>query len=199
MAAGLAGTIKAALALQNKTIPPTINFADPVPTSSSPVALLHRRQGYRFRVQRTSLSRRGLSFGRGTNTDAILEEAPERLHRQGLPRPGRIPVPLSARDPERLKGDAALLLAFVERNMADDVDGLNPSTSLIWPGTLQVGREAMERRLGLTCVRWPTRLQAAMLLVRKTDGLHLGVVSAVETPYRSFQPTSRCAGDRSLQ
>lgn len=77
-AAGIAGLVKVALALQNQTIPPHLHFARPsplIPWDEIPLAVPTRAAPFPRRdgVLRGGVSSFGIS---GTNAHAILEEAP---------------------------------------------------------------------------------------------------------------------------
>ncbi len=115
VAAGLAGTIKTALALQHGRIPPTINYHDASPhldLANSPFYIADAATDFVANDQprRAAVSSFGIG---GTNTHTILEQAPERAEISGAPHYGPYLVPLSARTEERLKEYAASLLAFV--------------------------------------------------------------------------------------
>ena len=93
-AAGIAGLIKATLALHHRTIPASINFATPNPAvdwSSSPFAVATETRPWTVPeglARRASVSSFGVG---GTNAHAVLEEAPAlaaaaaALPEQGLP------------------------------------------------------------------------------------------------------------------
>ncbi len=118
-AAGIAGVIKVALALQARSIPPHLNFEKPnpfiewdslpvtIPTNATPWAPIQGR-----RIAGVS------SFGfSGTNAHAILEEAPVAAagERGSV---DRCLLPLSARDPAALEK----LAARYEELLPGDVD-----------------------------------------------------------------------------
>src|SRR5262249_125308 len=117
--AGLAGCIKLALALQSGEIPPTLHFREANPKftwAASPFYVVADSMSW----PRTGTPRRGAlsSFGiGGTNAHLILEayERPERSV-AGLVTP--VVVPLSARNPERLREYAQRLLAYM-RDLGD--------------------------------------------------------------------------------
>ncbi len=75
---GIAGFIKAALALKNKTIPPSLHFSRPnrkIRFHKSPVYVVNRPQ--EWRSEGTALRCGVSSFGfSGTNCHIVLEEAP---------------------------------------------------------------------------------------------------------------------------
>ena len=141
-AAGLAGCIKLALCLEHSEMVPTLNYTAPNPNidlQESPFYVVSQRVdwGSDGEPRRAALSSFGIG---GTNTHAILEEAP-RVVRQPAVEAGSYVVPLSARDSERLGAYAESLLRFLSRKDASNVD----LRSLAY--TLQVGREEMARRV----------------------------------------------------
>ncbi len=139
-AAGIAGLIRAVLALEHGTIPPTVGFERPnpqvdfgpfhVPAQATPwpADLSPRRAGVS-------------SFGLGgTNVHAVLEEAPER-EPSGPSRPWQL-LTLSARTPTALAAQAERLadrLEAGELNLADVAF------------TLQAGRKAFGHRRAVVC------------------------------------------------
>lgn len=137
-AAGVAGLIKTALALQNKQIPPTLHFETPNPNidfTNNPfyvnktlipweTSMLPRRAGVS-------------SFGiGGTNAHLVLEEAPESIN-SPTKKPWQLLV-LSAKTENALemasKNLAEYLIANPESNLADIAY------------TLQIGRRAFSHR-----------------------------------------------------
>ncbi|HKH43628.1 MAG TPA: SDR family NAD(P)-dependent oxidoreductase [Thermoanaerobaculia bacterium] len=154
-AAGVAGLIKAVLALENRSIPPSLHFTEPNPAidfarspfrvprefSPWPAAGFPRRAGVS-------------SFGMGgTNVHMILEEAPQ----TAPPEPGRDwqLLVLSARSGEALAAATAGLaehLAGREEELAD----------LAY--TLQVGRRAFEHRRTVVCRRGSEAARALLEL-----------------------------------
>ncbi|SEO30644.1 non-ribosomal peptide synthetase, partial [Bradyrhizobium sp. OK095] len=143
VAAGLAGTIKAALALQHGKIPPTINYHDASPhldLINSPFYIAATATDFAPSDQprRAAVSSFGIG---GTNTHAILEQAPELPQSPAAAATnGPYLVPLSARTEEQLKQYAASLLAFVSSALET---GNSPDLADL-AFTMQVGREAME-------------------------------------------------------
>ncbi|WP_051385658.1 type I polyketide synthase [Actinokineospora inagensis] len=98
-AAGIAGLVKAALAVQRGTIPPTLHFETPNPDIDfGPFHVATEPTRWDSAVRRAGVS----SFGMGgTNCHVVLEQAPERGE---LPdRPGPHLLALSARTPEALR------------------------------------------------------------------------------------------------
>jgi len=141
-AAGIAGLLKVILALEHRTLPPSLNFQTPNPQidfAASP-----------FRVQ-TALTpwesegprRAGVSsFGLGgTNVHAVLEEAPAPAP-SGPARPWQLLV-LSARSAAALDATAANLA----RHLAEHPEENLPDVA--W--TLQAGRRVFPHRRTLVC------------------------------------------------
>jgi amino acid adenylation domain-containing protein len=137
-AAGVAGLIKAALAVERGEIPPSLHFDEPNPRidfASSPfyvqTALTPWPDGTSPR--RAAVSSFGIG---GTNAHAILEQAP--------PAPGTGPsrrwhlLPFSAKTPAALNAMCARLADHLERHPGLDL------ADVAW--TLQVGREAFAHR-----------------------------------------------------
>ncbi|UXA07681.1 SDR family NAD(P)-dependent oxidoreductase [Mycobacterium sp. SMC-2] len=106
-AAGVAGLIKVALALQHKAIPPSLNFVEPnpeIPFDSLPVRVAQTLTPWPENGGRAVASVSSFGMG-GTNAHAVLTEAPQ--VRSAVPAPGAAPdraelLPLSARSPEAL-------------------------------------------------------------------------------------------------
>ncbi len=141
--AGIAGVIKTALALENRLIPPSLNFKKPNPQidfENSPFYVNDKlsewpRNGY---PRRAGVSSFGLG---GTNAHIILEEAPQ-LKSSSSGRPWHLLV-LSA------KTDTALDQAT--KNLATHLK-MTPELSLADVAyTLTVGRRAFNHRKMLVC------------------------------------------------
>src|SRR5262249_6036855 len=108
-AAGVAGLMKAALALHHRAIPPSLNFTRPNPHVDLAALPLRIADGFEAWPAESEPARAGVSafgFG-GTNAHLVLEEAPRLVH-SGT---GRAPdvrddedvvIPLSARTPDAL-------------------------------------------------------------------------------------------------
>jgi polyketide synthase PksN len=145
-AAGLAGCIKVALSLKHKEIPPLINYTKPNPKinfEESPFYIVDHLQKW---PKGASPRRAGLSsFGiGGTNAHAILEEylLPENcVESKQMTNQGSFLVPLSAKNGDRLFEYAEKLLNFLRESERGTFNLRDLSY------TLQVGREAMEKRL----------------------------------------------------
>ncbi|MEW5928253.1 MAG: amino acid adenylation domain-containing protein, partial [Gemmatimonadota bacterium] len=142
-AAGIAGLIKAVLALRHGEIPPSLHFSEPNPRigfAGSPFVVADalrpwNREGH---PRRAGVSSFGLG---GTNAHVVLEEAPARASVPSA-RPWQLVV-LSARTPTALEAAtdrlAAHLRAHPEQDLADVAF------------TLQAGRRAWEHRRVLVC------------------------------------------------
>ena len=141
-AAGVAGLIKATLALRHRTLPPSLHFATPnpqidfaggpfyVPTVAAP----WETDGT---PRRAGVSSFGLG---GTNAHVVLEEAPER-------EPGDVPsrsvqlLVLSARSAQALDHAATRLADHLE---AEPERGASAIANIAW--TLATGRRGFEHR-----------------------------------------------------
>ena len=140
-AAGVAGVIKAALALAEEALPPTLHYRAPNPAfdlDASPFRVNDRLCGW----PRGDVPRRAgvSSFGvGGTNAHVVLEEAPARAASE--PAAGPQLLVLSARTPVALGAAAAQLAGHLraqpQLNLAD----------VAW--TLAVGRKAFAHRLAV--------------------------------------------------
>lgn len=136
-AAGVAGLIKAALALREATLPPSLHFERPNPKlelDASPfyVPTTARPWPAGAHPRRAAVSSFG--FG-GTNAHAVLEEVPTRARK--APADGPALLPISAHTPAALSETAARLadhLADRDIPLADVA------------ATLQRGRAAMAHR-----------------------------------------------------
>jgi phthiocerol/phenolphthiocerol synthesis type-I polyketide synthase E len=142
-AAGIAGFIKATLAVERGMIPPSLHFETPNPQIDFETSPFYVNTELREWPRGNGLRRAGVSsFGMGgTNVHAILEEAPERGP-SGPSRPWQL-LTLSAKTPnalERLTGDlAGWLEAHPEAPLADVAF------------TLQAGRRTLPHRRALVC------------------------------------------------
>ncbi|WP_406688703.1 beta-ketoacyl synthase N-terminal-like domain-containing protein [Saccharopolyspora sp. ID03-671] len=115
-AAGIAGFIKAVLALEHRQIPPNLHFTEPNPLIDFPSGP--------FRVptalepwpdpghpRRAAVSAFGIG---GTNAHVILEEAPPQRDSPRPPCSGRQVLPLSARTAGAIRGQAEALARHLE-------------------------------------------------------------------------------------
>ncbi|HYO58195.1 non-ribosomal peptide synthetase/type I polyketide synthase, partial [Archangium sp.] len=137
-AAGIAGLLKATLALHHEELPPSLHFESPNPSidfEGSPFFVVtgcrEWKRGERPRLAGVS------SFGiGGTNAHAILGEAPL-VERQPSARPHQL-VTLSARTPEALAAMTHELAAHLEARPEVDLADL--------AFTRAVGRKSFEHR-----------------------------------------------------
>ncbi|HEX2206979.1 MAG TPA: beta-ketoacyl synthase N-terminal-like domain-containing protein [Longimicrobium sp.] len=140
-AAGVAGLIKAALAVRDGIVPGTAHFTRPNPgleIERTPFYVSGRTEAWRGpEPRRAGVSSFGIG---GTNAHAVLEQPPASAARTGTPRPEQLIV-LSARTETAL--DAA------RRNLADHL-AAHPSTDLADAAfTLQAGRTPFGWRMAV--------------------------------------------------
>ena len=146
-AAGIAGFIKLILALQHKQLPPTINFErlnEHIDLKDSPFYVNSRLQEWKqngAERRRAAINSMGFS---GTNAHIVVGEylppAETKLPVSVITQDTKIIVPLSAKNSEQLRQKARDLKDFIRKA---------PASNLIEIAyTLQVGREAMEERVG---------------------------------------------------
>ena len=178
--AGLAGLIKVALSLHHRVIPRTINFTevnDQMDIERSPFFMVsaNRRLPEDHHPHRAAVSAFGIG---GTNTHAILEQAPIGFEQGGGAVAGsegeaRFLIPLSARNENQLREYAAELLKFIDK-MEEGVPagGERDELNVADLGyTLQVGREAMEVRLGLLAASIAELKQKLQAWLSGEDGI----------------------------
>jgi acyl transferase domain-containing protein/enoyl-CoA hydratase/carnithine racemase len=149
-AAGVAGTIKVLLSLKNRKIPPTIHFDylnEHIELKKSPFYINTECKDWNIpegQKRRSAISSFGFS---GTNAHLVIQEYVSSPNDRSATTaaPGKpVIFVLSARNKERLKEYARNWLNFIEKDRTID-----PKTDLAdLAYTLQVGREAMEERLG---------------------------------------------------
>ncbi|WP_330327767.1 type I polyketide synthase [Streptomyces pseudovenezuelae] len=155
-AAGIAGLIKAVLALEHRRIPPSLHFERPNPLIDFetgpfrvPTALEDWPEGDHPR--RAAVSAFGIG---GTNAHVILEEAPRTA--PAPPRPPqddrRLVLPLSARTAGALRGQAAALARHLERRPELRLDDVAHS--------LRTDRPALRHRLTVTAATREEALDA---------------------------------------
>jgi len=142
-AAGVAGLIKAVLALRHGQIPPSLHFQRANPAcelDGSPFFVnTELREWLRDgRPRRAGVSSFGIG---GTNAHVILEEAPPAAA-GGAGRGGCL-LPLSARTEPALERAAANLAQHLREHPEQDMDDV--------AHTLQVGRRQLEHRLAVAC------------------------------------------------
>lgn len=155
VAAGVAGLIKASLALQHQQIPPALHFTTPNPDidfKRSPfyvnTRLLHWRKT--LSPRRAAVSAFGVG---GTNAHVILEEAPK--IKSHPPKRKFYSVLLSAKSEKALQDYQSKLVDFLENQ------NLEPHASVQLANlayTLQVGRNHYPYRAGIICENLPDAL-----------------------------------------
>jgi acyl transferase domain-containing protein len=139
-AAGIAGLIRATLALEHATIPPTVGFASPNPqVDFGPFYVPAKAIPWPedLAPRRAAVSSFGLG---GTNVHAVLEAAPE-PEPSGSSRPWQL-LPLSARTATALEAQG--------RRLADRLEGGDLDLADV-AFTLQAGRKQMAHRRALVC------------------------------------------------
>jgi amino acid adenylation domain-containing protein len=141
-AAGVAGLIKAVLALEHGEIPPSLNCAVPHPGIAASGGRVFVNTELRPWARGGAPRRAGVSsFGiGGTNAHVVLEEAPE-------PAPSG---PSRARQLLVLSARTATALATSAGNLADFLEGEAPPLADA-AHTLQTGRRELEHRLAVVC------------------------------------------------
>ncbi|MEM7199585.1 MAG: amino acid adenylation domain-containing protein [Planctomycetota bacterium] len=137
-AAGIAGLIKAALALEREAIPPSLHYEEPNPEidfARSPFYVNARLRPWPRgpRPRRAGVSSFGVG---GTNAHVVLEEA--EAVAPAPPRRREQLLVLSARSPTALQADAARLAAHLRRHPDQSL------ADVTW--TTQVGRTPMPHR-----------------------------------------------------
>jgi acyl transferase domain-containing protein/acyl carrier protein len=164
IAAGVAGLIKAVLALQHKRIPPTINFRTANPAidfANSPFYINDKSLEWESNgvPRRAGVSSFGIG---GTNAHVVLEEAP-------LPKPSEVLWPaqllvISARTSSALDAMTARMAQHLESN---------PSISLADVCyTAQVGRKRFPHRRAIVC----SNREKAIDTLSKSSGRASGTI-----------------------
>ncbi|MFF9286508.1 type I polyketide synthase [Streptomyces griseosporeus] len=145
-AAGIAGLIKAVLALEHRQIPPSLHFDRPNPLidfATSPFRVPTTLEDWPAgdHPRRAAVSAFGIG---GTNAHVVLEEAPPAA--PDAPRPPedgrRLVLPLSARTTGALRGQAEALARHLERRPDLRLDDVAHS--------LRADRPALRHRLTVT-------------------------------------------------
>ena len=144
-AAGIAGLIKTALALEHRQIPPSLNFNEANPAIDLENGPLYVNTELMAWIPSEGAPRRagvsGYGFG-GTNAHVILEEAPE-VAESGDSRDWQL-IPLSARSKRALEDSTA--------RMGEYLDGVHPEAKLADVAyTMQMGRRQFEQRRAVLC------------------------------------------------
>jgi len=145
-AAGVAGLIKTVLALEHRTIPPTVHFEHPNPALELDASPFYVAQKAAPWTTEEAVPRRAgvSSFGvGGTNAHVILEEAPEPPP-PGPSRPWQL-LQISARSESALDHTAAQLADFLDSAAAESA----PLADVAH--TLRVGRAVFAHRRVVVC------------------------------------------------
>lgn len=144
VAAGIAGLIKTALALEHQTIPATINFERATPQVAWDTTPFHVADRLRDWEEGPTPRRAGVSsFGiGGTNAHVVVEEAPPSAPTDEEPDGAQLLV-LSAKTPSALKAATGNLAG----HLATGQDGLADVAF-----TLQTGRREFQNRRAVVCV-----------------------------------------------
>lgn len=142
-AAGMAGLIKVMLAMNHRTLPPTLHFQAPNPQidfEESPFRVNVEPMPWEpcCGIRRAGLSAFGVG---GTNVHVILEEPPEKPAK--ISDSGWQILLISARSPEALERSAAAFGDFFENGAAISVADA--------AFTAQIGRKAFEHRRAVIC------------------------------------------------
>jgi acyl transferase domain-containing protein len=177
-AAGIAGVIKLLLALKHKRLPPTINFErlnEHIDLTDSPFYVNTRLREWDLNGadrRQAAISSFGFS---GTNAHMVIGEYPPPAE---VERPAAVVtqntktiVPLSARTAEQLDRKARDLLDFLHEHEAQSIDLFEMAY------TLQVGREAMDERLGILALsveQLAEKLEAYVNGERRIEDLYRG-------------------------
>jgi iturin family lipopeptide synthetase A len=142
-AAGIAGLIKAILALKHKQIPPSLHYEQPNPKIDFADSPFYVNSTLRDWPGADAPRRAGVSsFGiGGTNAHIILEEAPPAVASQPA-RPAQLLV-ISARTATALDSATAQLATYLKGHAEVDLADV--------AHTLQVGRRAFDQRWALAC------------------------------------------------
>ncbi len=142
-AAGVAGFIKTVLSLENRELPPSLNYEQPNPAIEFEKTPFYVNAGLKTWERNGNPRRAGVSsFGvGGTNAHAILEEAPP-AEQSGASRPYQLLL-LSARTAPALEKMRENLLNYLQEHEQDSLADV--------AFTLQSGRTVFRHRLALVC------------------------------------------------
>jgi len=129
-AAGVAGFIKASLALHHKTLPPTIHFnqANPkIDFTKTPFRVNQQAEEWSNdkHPRRAAVSAFGVG---GTNAHIILEEASEVSAKQNLKQESKqslVPIPVSAKTTTALKAQLAALSDYLQQHMELSIEDIS--------------------------------------------------------------------------
>ena len=175
-AAGIAGTLKAALALRHRRIPPTLHFSVPNPRidfASSPFLVSAKLTDWETQgvPRRAGVS----SFGFcGTNAHVVFEEAPTTAPSSAPSRPAQL-ILLSARHAQALD-DAA-------KRLSTALAGADATALADAAFTTHVGRKRFEHR---RCAVLANGNEASGILLQATGARSASLKSGVENPPVAF-------------
>ncbi|SFS90387.1 SDR family NAD(P)-dependent oxidoreductase [Saccharopolyspora flava] len=136
-AAGVAGMVKVIAAMAGRTLPATVHFEKQNPMiklDGSPFFIVEGTQEWPDGAAPRRAGVSSFGFG-GTNAHVVLEEHPDGREREPIPGPQL--VPLSAKNPDRVRAVAQRLAAHLRGQDGELADVAH---------TLQVGREPMAVR-----------------------------------------------------
>lgn len=163
-AAGVAGLMKTVLALENRTLPPSLNFKRPNPSidfATSPFYVQQTLSEWQSANGRCVAGVSSFGIG-GTNAHVIVEEAPP-AGRSDESRPWQL-LPISAKTREALEKATDRLGEFLTRH-----GGLNLADVAF---TLQQGRKAFVHRRILTARTMEDAI--SLLQARNPKRVHSG-------------------------
>lgn len=188
-ASGVAGVIKTLLALKHRQLPPTIHFEnlnEHIRLEGSPFYVNTECKEWRApegHARRAAVSSFGFS---GTNAHMVIEEYQEQAARADETT-GPVIIVLSAKNPERLKEAAQNLVRYLAAGSSACLKEI--------AYTLQVGRSAMNERLGLVVesVDELKRGLEAFVAGQEAPGLYLGRAK------RSNDGSSTLAADEAMR
>ncbi|MFE2228298.1 type I polyketide synthase [Streptomyces kronopolitis] len=171
-AAGVAGLIKAVLALEHRFVPGNLHFKEPNPRidfASGPFLLPTTGVDWHTaddRPRRAGVSSFGIG---GTNAHAVLEEVPPRLPASDDTWPVHL-LPLSARTPSALDAMSARLAAHLARHPDQPLADV--------AHTLQTGRHTFAYRHYVVCADH----ESARAALASAPSAGRGAVAAAEAP-----------------
>jgi polyketide synthase PksM/rhizoxin synthesis polyketide synthase/nonribosomal peptide synthetase RhiB len=178
VASGIAGLIKAALAVHHGVLPPSLNFAAPNPEANlegTPFYVSTKRAVWESDgPRRAGVSAFGLG---GTNVHVVLEQAPEK--RSGTRAGGPVALLLSAKTAAARDGLAAALARYLRDT--PDVD----LADVGW--TLAAGRARFEHRLAVLCDDREDAI-AALEARRPVDAAATGAMADLAREFLAGRP-----------
>ena len=187
-AAGVSGVIKVLMALRHRKIPPTINFEtlnEHIKLTNSPFYINTACKDWNVsegQKRCAAISSFGLS---GTNAHIVLEEYSSEERQESGSRKEIKPsqlviIPLSAKNTERLLEYVKKLLVFIQKNSCESKESGQSKINLSdLAYTLQIGREAMEERIGLIVTSMSDleeKLNGIISGIARIEGVYRGQV-----------------------